>query len=168
MEPQDILKFGIIPELIGRLPVITALDPLDKHALMNILTEPKNALTKQYQYLLALDGVDLVFEPDALEAIAEKTMERNTGARGLRSVLEEVVTNIMFDAPSDSSIEPGDHHPRCRWRTIRRPPWSTKGGSCQARQSGQQEIEPERKRKEAAAAASFFRHTRCDFARNRL
>ena len=104
VEPQDILKFGIIPELIGRLPVITALDPLDKHALMNILTEPKNALTKQYQYLLALDGVDLVFEPDALEAIAEKTMERNTGARGLRSVLEEVVTNIMFDAPSDSSI----------------------------------------------------------------
>ena len=104
IQPQDLLKFGIIPELVGRLPVITALQSLGKEQLVRILTEPKNALTKQYQYLLALDGVDLVFEPDALEAIAEKTMERNTGARGLRSVLEEVVTNIMFDAPSDSSI----------------------------------------------------------------
>ena len=104
VEPQDILKFGIIPELIGRLPIITALDPLDKDALISILTKPKNALTKQYQYLFDLDGVELEFEEDALEAIAEKTMERNTGARGLRSVLEDIITGIMFDVPSDPTI----------------------------------------------------------------
>ena len=104
VEPQDILKFGIIPELIGRLPIITALDPLDKEALISILTKPKNALTKQYQYLFDLDGVELEFEEDALEAIAEKTMERNTGARGLRSVLEDIITGIMFDVPSDPTI----------------------------------------------------------------
>ena len=104
VEPQDILKFGIIPELIGRLPIITALDPLDKEALVSILTKPKNALTKQYQYLFDLDGVELEFEEDALEAIAEKTMVRNTGARGLRSVLEDIITGIMFDVPSDPTI----------------------------------------------------------------
>ena len=104
VEPQDILKIGIIPELIGRLPIITALDPLDKEALVSILTKPKNALTKQYQYLFDLDGVELEFEEDALEAIAEKTMERNTGARGLRSVLEDIITGIMFDVPSDPTI----------------------------------------------------------------
>ena len=104
VEPQDILQFGIIPELIGRLPIITALDPLDKEALISILTKPKNALTKQYQYLFDLDGVELEFEEDALEAIAEKTMERNTGARGLRSVLEDIITGIMFDVPSDPTI----------------------------------------------------------------
>ena len=104
VEPQDILKFGIIPELIGRLPIITALDPLDKEALVSILTKPKNALTKQYQYLFDLDGVALEVEEDALEAIAEKTMERNTGARGLRSVLEDIITGIMFDVPSDPTI----------------------------------------------------------------
>ena len=104
VEPQDILKFGIIPELIGRLPIITALAPLDKEALVSILTKPKNALTKQYQYLFDLDGVELEFEEDALEAIAEKTMERNTGARGLRSVLEDIITGIMFDVPSDPTI----------------------------------------------------------------
>ena len=91
-------------ELIGRLPIITALDPLDKEALVSILTKPKNALTKQYQYLFDLDGVELEFEEDALEAIAEKTMERNTGARGLRSVLEDIITGIMFDVPSDPTI----------------------------------------------------------------
>ena len=104
VEPQDILKFGISPELIGRLPIITALDPLDKEALVSILTKPKNALTKQYQYLFDLDGVELEFEEDALEAIAEKTMERNTCARGLRSVLEDIITGIMFDVPSDPTI----------------------------------------------------------------
>lgn len=104
VEPQDILKFGIIPELIGRLPVITALDSLDKKALVSILTEPKNALTKQYQYLFALDGVELEFDADALEAIAEKTMARNTGARGLRSVLEELITDMMYEVPSDPTI----------------------------------------------------------------
>ena len=103
-EPQDILKFGLIPELIGRLPVITTLDPLDKTALVNILTKPKNALTKQYCRLLEMDGVELEFEEDALEAIAEKTLERNTGARGLRSVLEEIIINVMYEAPSDPTV----------------------------------------------------------------
>lgn len=103
-EPQDILKFGLIPELIGRLPVITTLEPLDKTALINILTKPKNALTKQYRRLLEMDGVELEFEEDALEAIAEKTLERNTGARGLRSVLEEIVTSVMYEAPSDPTV----------------------------------------------------------------
>ena len=103
-EPQDILKFGLIPELIGRLPVITTLEPLDKTALINILTKPKNALTKQYRRLLEMDGVELEFEEDALEAIAEKTLERNTGARGLRSVLEEIITNVMYEAPSDPTV----------------------------------------------------------------
>ncbi len=103
-EPQDILKFGLIPELIGRLPVITTLEPLDKTALVNILTKPKNALTKQYCRLLEMDGVELEFEEDALEAIAEKTLERNTGARGLRSVLEEIIINVMYEAPSDPTV----------------------------------------------------------------
>ncbi|WP_458861923.1 ATP-dependent Clp protease ATP-binding subunit ClpX [Acidaminobacterium chupaoyuni] len=104
VEPQDVLKFGLIPELIGRLPVITALDPLDEEALITILTKPKNALTKQYAHLFDLDGVELVFEPEALKAIAEKTMERNTGARGLRSVMEESIMQIMFEMPSDLTI----------------------------------------------------------------
>ena len=103
-EPQDILKFGLIPELIGRLPVITTLEPLDKTALVNILTKPKNALTKQYCRLLEMDGVELEFEEDALEAIAEKTLERNTGARGLRSVMEEIIINVMYEAPSDPTV----------------------------------------------------------------
>lgn len=105
VEPQDILKFGIIPELIGRLPIITALEALDKNALVKILTEPKNALTKQYSYLFKLDDVELLFDDDALEAIAEKTITRNTGARGLRSVIEGIITNTMFLAPSDETIK---------------------------------------------------------------
>lgn len=105
IEPQDILKFGIIPELVGRLPVVTALEALDENALVRILTEPKNSLTKQYSYLFNLDGVELEFEEDALVAIAEKTIARNTGARGLRAVMEELITQVMFEAPDDSTIK---------------------------------------------------------------
>ena len=104
IQPHDLLKFGIIPELIGRLPVITALSPLSREDLVIILTEPKNALVKQYQKLLEYDMVDLVFEPGALEAVADKSMERGIGARGLRAVLEEVMTQIMYDIPSDGTI----------------------------------------------------------------
>ena len=105
VEPHDVLKFGIIPELVGRLPVLVTLDPLDKDALVKILTEPKNALTKQYTRLLEMDGVRLEFEESALEAIAEKALKLNTGARGLRSVIEGIMTNVMFQTPSDDSIQ---------------------------------------------------------------
>ncbi|MBR2337836.1 MAG: ATP-dependent Clp protease ATP-binding subunit ClpX [Clostridia bacterium] len=103
--PQDLIKFGLIPELVGRMPVITALQPLDVDALVKILSEPKNALLKQYASLLGMDGVELVFDDDALRAIAEKTLKRNTGARGLRSVMEELLTNLMFELPSDHTVE---------------------------------------------------------------
>ena len=105
VEPHDVLKFGIIPELVGRLPVLVTLDPLDRDALVKILTEPKNALTKQYTRLLEMDGVRLEFEESALEAIAEKALKLNTGARGLRSVMEGIMTNVMFQTPSDDSIQ---------------------------------------------------------------
>ena len=104
VQPHDLLKFGIIPELVGRLPVITSLSPLSREDLVRILTEPKNALAKQYQKLLEYDMVDLIFQPGALEAIADKSMERGIGARGLRAVLEEVMAQIMYDIPSDSTI----------------------------------------------------------------
>ncbi len=102
--PEDLLKFGLIPEFIGRLPVIAKLDRLDREALVRILTEPKNALVKQYQALFELDGVELEFEPEAVEAIADKAIKRNTGARGLRSIIEETMTDAMFDVPSDEEI----------------------------------------------------------------
>ena len=105
MQPHDVLKFGIIPELVGRLPVITALDALTREDLVRILTEPKNALVKQYQKLLSYDGAKLVFEPDALEAVADKAIERNIGARGLRAVMESVLMPVMYDIPSDKTIE---------------------------------------------------------------
>lgn len=105
IEPHDLMKFGLIPELIGRLPAIAGLHSLDEDALVRILTEPKNALVKQYQKLFALDGVKLVFEPDALREVAKIAVERNTGARGLRGVLEGVMTDIMFEIPSDNTIE---------------------------------------------------------------
>lgn len=105
IEPHDLMKFGLIPELIGRLPAIVGLHSLDEDALVRILTEPKNALVKQYQKLFALDGVELTFEPDALREVAKIAVERNTGARGLRGVLEGVMTDIMFDIPSDDTIE---------------------------------------------------------------
>ncbi len=102
---HDLVKFGLIPELVGRLPVITALNGLDKKSLVRILTEPKNALAKQYQRLFALDDVQLVFENEALEAIADKAIEEKTGARGLRSILENTLRDLMFKAPSDPTIE---------------------------------------------------------------
>lgn len=102
--PQDLLKFGMIPEFVGRLPVVATLDELDKESLIRIVTEPKNALVKQYKKLLELDGVELEFKPDALEAIVEKAIERNTGARGLRSILEERMRDIMYEIPSNYKI----------------------------------------------------------------
>lgn len=103
--PEDLLKFGLIPEFIGRLPVTTALEKLTTEDLVRILTEPKNALVKQYQKLLSYDDTDLSFDADALNAIAEKAIARNTGARGLRSIIEDVMMDVMFDIPSDESIE---------------------------------------------------------------
>ena len=102
--PQDLLKFGLIPEFIGRLPVFTTLDKLDKETLISILTKPKNALIKQYKALMNFDDVELEFTDDAIEAIADKALERNTGARGLRGIIEECMTDIMFETPSDADI----------------------------------------------------------------
>ena len=103
--PQDLLKFGLIPEFIGRLPIIATLKELDKEALIKILVEPKNALTKQYQKLFQIDGVELSFQQEALEAIVEKAIERKTGARGLRSIIEEIMRDIMYEIPSNPNIE---------------------------------------------------------------
>ena len=103
--PQDLLKFGLIPEFVGRLPIVTTLEELDKDALINILTKPKNALVKQYKKLLAMDDVELAFEDDAIEAIVDKAIERKTGARGLRSIIEEIMRDIMYDIPSNEKIE---------------------------------------------------------------
>ena len=104
VQPHDLLKFGIIPELVGRLPVISPLEALTREDLVRILTEPKNALVKQYKALLAYDGVELVFEQTALEAVADKAIERNIGARGLRAVMEGMLTKVMYDIPSDPTI----------------------------------------------------------------
>ena len=104
VQPHDILKYGLIPELIGRLPVITALDALGREELVRILQEPKNALVKQYQKLMSYDDVKLIFDPEALEAIADKAIERNIGARGLRAVMEALLTNLMYEIPSDPTI----------------------------------------------------------------
>lgn len=102
--PEDLLKYGLIPEFVGRLPVIVTLDALDENALVRILTEPKNALVKQYEKLFELDGVALEFNHDALKAVAEEALKRNTGARGLRAILEEVMLEVMYDVPSRSDI----------------------------------------------------------------
>ena len=102
--PEDLLKYGLIPEFVGRLPVVVTLHSLDKNALVSILTEPKNALVKQYQKLLAMDGVELKFTPDALEAIADKAIERKTGARGLRAILEETMLDVMYEIPSREDV----------------------------------------------------------------
>ena len=104
MLPQDLLKYGLIPEFIGRLPIIATLKDLDKEALVKIATEPKNALVKQYQKLLEMDDVELEFKQDALEAIVDKAIERKTGARGLRSIIEEIMRDIMFEIPSKPNI----------------------------------------------------------------
>ena len=102
--PQDLLKFGLIPEFVGRLPIVATLEGLTKAALIDIVTKPKNALVKQYKKLVELDGVELEFNQDALEAIVEKAIERNTGARGLRSIIEEIMRDIMYDIPSNEKI----------------------------------------------------------------
>ena len=103
--PQDLLKYGLIPEFVGRLPIIATLKELDREALVNIVTKPKNALTKQYKKLLELDGVELEFQDDALDSIVDKAIERNTGARGLRSIIEDIMRDIMFDIPTNPKIE---------------------------------------------------------------
>jgi len=103
--PQDLLKYGLIPEFVGRLPIIATLKELDREALINIVTKPKNALTKQYKKLIELDGVELEFDQEALNSIVEKAIERNTGARGLRSIIEDIMRDIMFDIPTNPKIE---------------------------------------------------------------
>ena len=105
VQPHDIVKFGLIPELVGRIPVIAALDDLDKDALVRILRDPKNAIVKQYQKLFGLDRIRLLFEENALEAIAEEALTRNTGARGLRAIMEQYLMKLMFDLPSDETVE---------------------------------------------------------------
>ena len=105
VQPHDLLKFGIIPELVGRMPVIAALDGLTREDLVKILTQPKNALVKQYQKLFSYDNVELSFTEDALEAVADKAIQRNIGARGLRAVMEGILTKVMYDIPSDPTIE---------------------------------------------------------------
>lgn len=104
VEPEDLIKFGIIPELIGRMPVIATLDELSEDALMQILTEPKNALVKQYGKLLNMEGVELEIRPSALKAIAQKALKRKTGARGLRSLLELALIDTMFDLPTTANV----------------------------------------------------------------
>ena len=103
--PQDLLKFGLIPEFVGRLPIITTLRELDRDALIKIITEPKNSLVKQYKKLFKYDDVDLEFEPEALNAIVDKAIERKTGARGLRAIVEEIMRDIMFEIPSNPKVE---------------------------------------------------------------
>ena len=103
--PQDFVKFGMIPELIGRVPVVVSLDSLDKKTLMRILKEPKNSIIKQYKKLFELDGVELSFEEEAVEAIAQKTLDRKTGARGLRAIMEKAMNNLMYTLPSDETVE---------------------------------------------------------------
>jgi ATP-dependent Clp protease ATP-binding subunit ClpX len=104
VEPEDLLRYGLIPELVGRLPVVGTLEPLDEPALISILTEPKNAITKQYQKFFEMEGVRLDFTEDALKAIAQVAIKRGTGARGLRAVLEEAMLDIMFDIPSRADV----------------------------------------------------------------
>ena len=103
--PQDLVKYGLIPELVGRVPEVVSLEMLDKEALIRILTEPRNAITKQYQKMLELDGVELTFDDEALEAIAETSLKRKTGARGLRAIMENVMMDIMYKAPSDETLK---------------------------------------------------------------
>lgn len=120
VEPEDLIKYGLIPEFVGRLPVVATLDELDENALVSILTEPKNALTKQYRKLFEMEGVEIEFRETALQKMAEKAMERKTGARGLRSILEQVLLNTMYELPSledvskvviDDSVVSGDSEP---------------------------------------------------------
>jgi len=102
--PEDLMKFGLIPEFIGRLPVITTVSPLDREALVRILTEPRNALVKQYKKMFDIDGVELEFTDEAIDAVADQALLRGTGARGLRAIMEEVLMPVMFDVPSEDDI----------------------------------------------------------------
>ena len=104
IQPQDLIKYGLIPEFVGRVPITVGLKALDTDALVKILVEPKNSLVKQYKKLLKMDNIDLEFEEDAIFAVAKKAMERKTGARGLRSILENIMLDFMYDAPSDKTI----------------------------------------------------------------
>jgi ATP-dependent Clp protease ATP-binding subunit ClpX len=104
VEPEDLIKYGLIPEFVGRLPVVATLEELDEPAMIRILTEPKNALTKQYQKLFGMEGVELEFRDNALDAIAKRALARKTGARGLRSILEHSLLDTMFDLPSMSNV----------------------------------------------------------------
>ena len=104
VEPEDLIKFGLIPEFIGRLPIIATLQELDEAQLVEILTAPKNALTKQYVHLFEMEGTELEFREEALRAVARKAMERNTGARGLRSILEQILLDTMYDLPSMENV----------------------------------------------------------------
>ena len=105
LEPEDLLKFGLIPEFVGRLPVLATLQDLDEDALVTILTQPKNALVKQYQRLFELEDVQLTFTDDALRALAHRAIERKTGARGLRSIMEDILLDTMFDLPGLDHVE---------------------------------------------------------------
>ncbi|MCL4319420.1 MAG: ATP-dependent Clp protease ATP-binding subunit ClpX, partial [Firmicutes bacterium] len=102
--PEDLLKFGLIPEFVGRLPILVTLDALDEPALVQILTEPRNALVKQYQKMLTLDNVELEFKDEAVRAVAREAMRRNTGARALRAIIEDIMLNVMYDIPSRTDI----------------------------------------------------------------
>ncbi len=104
VEPEDLIRFGLIPEFVGRLPVVATLEELDESALVRILSEPKNALVKQFKRLFEMEGVDLEFRPDALAAIARKALERRTGARGLRTIVEQVLLDTMYDLPSMTNV----------------------------------------------------------------
>ena len=105
VEPEDLIKFGLIPEFVGRLPVVATLSELDEDALIQILTEPKNALSKQYQKMFEMEGCELEFREEALRAVARKAMDRKTGARGLRSILEHILLDTMYDLPSLENVE---------------------------------------------------------------
>ena len=131
VEPEDLVRFGLIPEFVGRLPVIATLDELDEAALMQILTEPKNSLTKQYGKLFEMEDVELEFRPDALKAVAKKALERKTGARGLRSILESVLLDTMYEIPSvehvskvviDENVINGDSQPLLIYESMEKPP----------------------------------------------
>lgn len=131
VEPEDLVRFGLIPEFVGRLPVIATLDELDEAALMQILTEPKNSLTKQYGKLFEMEDVELEFRPDALKAVAKKALERKTGARGLRSILESVLLDTMYEIPSvehvskvviDENVINGDSQPLLIYESVEKPP----------------------------------------------
>lgn len=129
-EPEDLIRFGLIPEFVGRLPVMTSLEPLEREDLIRILKEPKNALIRQYQRLLAMEGVSLEFTDEALGALADKAVQRGTGARGLRAILEELMTDVMFDAPSaegvtrcviDDAVVRGEAAPRLLCDSVKQP-----------------------------------------------